>query len=180
MAHSRSRSRQGSQRSTRRETAWEQGPGAGTLVSISSSSKTILGTAFEPAVPGLTIVRIRGNLQAYLKTASAGDSGFHCAVGIGIVTTDAFSIGVTAMPGPLSDIFWDGWLFHQIFDIFAASGTIADNFNLGLAVERFEIDSKAMRKFRTNMTVFAMLETVEGGTATMSVRVGSRMLLKLP
>ena len=45
--------------------------------------------------------------------------------------------------------------------------------------QTFEIDSKAMRKFDSDMVMYLAWEATEVGTATMSVTAGSRILLKL-
>jgi len=167
------------QRTARRRGEWDRGPGTGTLLNLSTSSIGILGSGVLFTEGGQTVVRLRGHLQAFLKTASAGDEGFHCAVGVGVVTADAFSIGITAVPDPIGDIAWGGWMFHQFFDLFAPSGTIADSFGGGPVIADFDVDSKAMRKIGINETLFAVVEVVEAGTATMSIRFDSRVYIKL-
>ena len=125
-----------------------------------------------------TIVRIRGSLSAYLTTAGAAGDGFHCAVGIGIVTNEAFAIGQTALPGPLDEADWGGWMYYRFFDLHEGEGA-AVNVN-GLSSLQFEVDTKAMRKWEGNSeTLVAMLQVVEKTAATMETWFDSRILVKL-
>ncbi len=165
---------------TRRQTAWGIGPGGSSPASISSSSVVILGGGSVPLVEGLTIVRLRGSFQAYLKTSDAANGGFHCALGIGLATDEAFGIGTTALPSPISDSEFDGWMYHRWFDIHSFGATIAESMTSGLATIQFEVDSKAMRKQPVGLVLYTVLEVVELSTATMSAFFDSRILAKLP
>ena len=100
----------------------------------------------------------------------------HVAVGIGIVTNEAFAIGATAIPGPISEADWDGWMYHRFFDLHKG---LADTTDGSSAIE-FEVDSKAMRKWDGGAeTLVGMVEAVEAGTASMDVFFDSRVLLKV-
>jgi len=130
-------------------------------------------------------MRTRGELLLYLKSAAAASNGFTGAFGIGLTTSQAFAIGVTAMPGPITDIDWDGWLYHRVFTMFSGdviasvASTDSDIVNANSAVLKLEVDSKAMRKQLEGMTEFCMLETIEAGTGTMQWIFNSRTLLAL-
>ena len=129
------------------------------------------------ATDGLTVVRLRGSLSAFILTATSAGDGFHCALGIGLINEDAFAVGVTTVMDPIADAQWDGWLYHRFFDVHAqtttpGTGSIID------AIQ-FEVDSKAMRKTSEDTIIFAALEVVEQGTATMNLFFDSRMLFKL-
>jgi len=164
------------QTTSRRQTTWELGPGGNTVSTITDSLSTILGAGVSPTNDGLTIVRLRGSLQAYL-TAGTINVGMHCAIGAGIVSNDAFAVGVTAMPDPIADVEWKGWLYHRFFDVHSAGTFDQTDPNVSI---RFEIDSKAMRKLGFNETLFFVVETVEAGAASMAVFADSRVLVKLP
>jgi len=166
----------------RRRTGWEEGPGiqdAGAPVSISGSSSQILGTAQAATTDGLTIVRTRGIIELVQKTATAAGDGFVGAFGIGIASAAAIAVGVTAVPTPITEVEWDGWLYHQFFSVhsFGAQATLDTG---GLVPVRVDIDSKAMRKLDSQEAVYLAFEFVVAGTASMSVFATSRMLLKLP
>ena len=161
-----------------RTVLWAQGPGSVTVTSFSSSTTSVLGLG-QTSLGGVTIVRMRGAFEAHLQTVGSAGDGFHCGVGIGIVTGDAFSVGVGSMPNPLADIDWGGWLYHWIFDLHTPTATIGDGVNSAGAHIRFQIDSKAMRKMKPNETIFGSIQTEEDGAASMGVFFDTRMLFKL-
>ena len=165
-------------KSRRRLTSWAQGPGDQSLTSISTTSFVVLGLGIGLTVPGLTVVRIRGELTLRLTSAGAADNGFVFTYGIGIVSSDAFAIGATVMPNPQDDMSWPGWMWHGFTTFRAASATLAD---LGSAnVVRKVVDVKAMRKLGENEILFAAIDSDESGTATATVSFDSRLLVKLP
>ena len=108
-------------------------------------------------------------------------------MGIGIATLAAVTAGVASVPTPITEAGWDGWLWHMFFQCRAA-GIIdgsamgdTDAVNPTAAAVRFEIDSKAMRKFEdTDLAIYAALEVSEVGTSTMVWSFDSRALFKLP
>jgi len=183
------RSRSVPVRSPRRKTSWQIGPETGTngsAQSITATGSTGASVGAQSAVDGNTLVRTRGELLLTLLAAAAAGDGFIGAFGIGVVTAQAFGIGITALPTPIDEEDWDGWLYHRYFSVVSSSiisDTVssADDFaNAVSAVLRVEIDSKAMRKVPENMTVAAVLQVTEVGTATMTWNFNSRMLIKLP
>jgi len=162
---------------SRRATSWEGSP-EGASGTLSASSSFVFGTAQQAAIAGLTIVRWRGSFTAGLITASAAGHGFDCALGLGIVSENASGIGITAIPTPIADQAWDGWLFHKTFQLFTAFGTTMDPAGIMMNV-RFDLDSKAMRKFKQTDVLVGVLEVVETGTATMRSFLAGRTLVKL-
>ncbi len=124
---------------------------------------------------GLTIIRLRGFTELQLTSVGSPGDGFSGALGIGIVTEAAFDIGISAMPTPVTEVEWEGWMYHQWFSLHASDTA------LDVPPLSFQIDSKAMRKFGSDMTIFAAIETdFEDGAAVLDVRFATRMLLKLP
>ncbi|MBC8547982.1 hypothetical protein H8711_13815 [Clostridiaceae bacterium NSJ-31] len=105
---------------------------------------------------------------------------------MGITTAEAIAVGITAVPTPISDDQWDGWLYHRFFSLVSPSvmngGAAKDTDGVtGVsAAVRFEVDSKAMRKLPENMAVFVVFQVTEVGIATMQFHFNSRILLKLP
>ena len=171
-------------RSTKRKSSWGLGPS--TIGSAMTASGSLVGTTgASPIAEGLTLVRLRGHGYLYLTVASGVNDGFHGAMGIGIVTAKAFTAGIASMPTPVTDLDWDGWLWHQFFCVQSPSAIGAnaaidtDLLIPGPSHYRFEIDSKAMRKFPTDMTLFWALQTTLIGTATVTVLVQTRGLYKL-
>ena len=175
--------------SAKRRIAWGPGPsttGIGGLQSVSASGKTLWGVSAAAVTDGQTIVRTRGELLLFLSTADGVTSGFHGAFGIAKVTAQAVAIGVTAVPGPVTDDDWDGWLYHRFFALSAAdvaTSTLANSGPLQMAAAaaslRMEIDSKAMRKISENESVIGVLEATEIGVSTLRMFGNTRLLVKL-
>ena len=166
-------------RSARRATAWSQGP-ADVGGGASASGSSLWSASVTPAVEGLTLIRTRGIFSVTQATAGVALDGFFGAIGIQMITAEAAAIGITAIPTPLDDENWDGWLFHQYFDVRSATATFADGVNSGGVFARIEIDSKAMRKFPGGSVLVGVTEVVESGTATIETHGSTRMLFKLP
>ena len=170
------RSRGFSQGSARRLVAWDEGPGDSATDTITGSASSVLGAGIVPLVEGLTIVRLRGHLGITLNAATAVGDGYTGAIGIGKVTDAAFAIGITALPTPLTELGWNGWMFHTFFDIRAGlDAALQSNIT-----RQIEVDTKAMRKLEADMTLACIIEVVEQGTAQIEVSFNSRVLAKLP
>jgi len=169
----------GPTRTSRRSTAWGVGPSA-TNIAVSSSTPQLwtLGSVLQLDDKS-TIVRIRGHGLVLLESATAADDGFVGAVGIGIVTTAAFTAGVTAVPTPITEEDWEGWMWHQYISIQAFSATANDIASSLASAQRFEIDSKAMRKQNADETLFGAIELTLNGTAVATFNARTRVLDKL-
>ena len=167
--------------SIRRLTTWNLGP-FGT-VTAAAAGHVVFPTSIQAAVDGLTIVRIRGELLVYLSAADNPKSGFRWAFGMGIVTENAAGIGVTAVPSPIADAGWNGWMVYETgtvraWDPIPATG---NNSNSGSSMARILIDSKAMRKIKlTDVLIGVFAATDETFVATIDADLSSRMLFKLP
>ena len=126
---------------------------------------------------GLTLIRTRGRLTAHFDSTSISDVVL-CAVGLGVYSSDAFAIGQTAMPGPISDGDYD-WIYHHIWtfgpSVAAAESEVAITENINI-----EVDSKVMRKIKPNQTIGWITEslTLSGG-GSMDMSVVARHLFKL-
>jgi len=168
---------------SKRTVTWDAGPSS-TIVSVTGASKNLFTTGIAlNAEAETTIVRTRGEIFMQLDLVTAAGDGFNGAVGLGIVTSDAFGAGTAAVPGPFGDPSWDGWFFHQYWTLrgIAAQSQGADvPINAPGGTLRIPIDSKAMRKFKSNETIFGMIEVaVETGTAGLIFRGDTRQLHKL-
>ncbi len=123
---------------------------------MGDAGATLLASAsFEEPV---TIVRTRGFVS--LRVASvAADVDIVGAIGVGIVSTEAFTAGIASVPEPFSDADWAGWYvwhaFAYRFEFSDASGFNFPNWS-------FEIDSKAMRKVGSNNTLVVVAESFGG------------------
>ena len=164
--------------SRRRRTGWEPGPFT-TSLSLTAAGKTAWSTTQEFLEDGLTVARIRGSLS--LTVSSVGSRFDHfdaIAFGIGIASVQAIGIGATALPGPLSEIDWEGWIYHTIQS--GMRGTALSPLGDAAGFVRVDIDTKAMRKVGTNQAIFGMVEAeVETGVVDVRVEGRTRMLLML-
>ncbi len=162
--------------SARRRTGWSIGPcTADSPVSVSASFSAVVSVE---ATQVITLARIRGMYELYLTSSvsSVGD-GFRGAMGMCRVQEEQIAVGITAIPLPLTDEDWDGWLWHEYWHLH--SPTTA--FDGAAAVfTRGVIDSKAMRKFSPSESLAWVIEGFENGVATMEFSMCSRALEMLP
>ena len=176
MAHRGSRSRFLQVRAQKRAVSWSEGP-TGTH-SITANQSTLFTTG-QQALVDLTVVRIRGELLLGLGAVDALLSGFpRIAFGLCNVTENAFNAGVTSIPTPLTDIAWDGWMYHWVGSLRAIANATLANAE-GLTNMRLVVDTKAMRKMHATDVTCAVIETAgEVGTVTLAADLSSRMLDK--
>jgi len=135
----------------------------------------IIGSGIVLASGAATFIRLRGLLDWFLVSSTSAGDGFFGAFGVGVVATPAFTAGAASLPGPITEADWDGWLYHTFVSIHEGSPDGPGN----AGDQRIEVDSKAMRKADGDMTLVAVLEIVEIGTASASLFFDSRMLVKL-
>jgi len=181
------RSRSGFHRgqSSRRLTAWSEGVGGTAETAVTSVTPQFLGDSLEPGIPGLTLIRLRGELLISLTQASAAKDGMIGAVAIGIATKAAILAGVVSVPTPITEQDSENWLWYQAFAVVCPTiGTgVSDGVSSASTSASFRvtIDSKAMRKLPEEMALYAMIEVgSELGAAAVSVFLDTRALFKLP
>lgn len=165
--------------SNRRKVGWSVGPGGTSLASAVVSGSAIVGSLSSATTDGLTLVRTRGRAIYKIQSFNAAGDAFTGAFGIGIVTAEAAAVGITAMPIPITDSAWDGWLFHTYLQLVAGDKTAGD-VDFTAATQIIDIDSKSMRKMRAGDTLYMAHELVETGTVDMDFVADSRVLFKLP
>ena len=178
MAHSRGFARGRQFGSSRRQTGWSVGPGDELATTITAAGSTLIGTAIVATTDGTTIVRIRGFLRAFLNNATSNGDGFQGAFGIGIASLAAVTAGVGSVSTPITEIGSDNWLFWHVLSLHAAEAseaTFGDE-----TMQDIVVDTKAMRKAPTDLAIYAAVEVVEIGTASMTMFFDSRSLAKLP
>ncbi len=163
---------------SRRKVTWGVGPRG--VVAKSSDGAALFPIAVQQSLDDTTLIRIRGECLLALDTTGAALEGFS-RIGIGIcnVSSNAAGVGVTAIELPLTDMAWDGWIWHWVGSLFTV-GTTPTDAN-GSAVVRIPIDNKAMRKIHAFDTLVASIETLEEvGTAQMQAVLNTRVLDMLP
>ena len=129
-------------RGARRGTDWSASAVATGFGGLAASTAAI-SQGFVPTVGGETLIRTRG-LFSWRSDQLASSEGLVGAVGIAVVTEQAFTVGITAVPHPHTDAAWGGWLWHSYFasqiDVSSAVGFTQDG------AHQLVVDSKAMRK----------------------------------
>ena len=180
MARFRARTFGVNSRGPRRETSWEDGPGGTVRTNLTAIGPSIIGAGSQVTVDGLTLVRTRGRFVIKMATAAAALDAAVGAFGICVVEQNAFAIGVTAVPTPITDADWDGWIDWTPVSLETAaviSGT--SDSGAGVILD-YVVDSKSMRRLKLGDAVIGVFEwTVETGTVQLSVYLDSRILVKL-
>ncbi len=156
-------------RASRRLTEWIAPANQG-YVGVATGGAT-LNSSFSFDDPE-TIVRTRGQISI-IPTSVAADADFVGAVGIGIVSNEAFAAGVGSIPEPFTDADWGGWFVWRSFsyhlEFSTAVGIQFPNWN-------FEVDSKAMRKAGSNEVAVIIAESQVGA---FQISTPLRLLSKL-
>jgi len=164
----------------RRKVGWDGGPSS-TTTALTAAGASLWSIGSLVGSDGGTLVRTRGQFSAFLSVVGAIQDGFvNGAVGIGVVSENAFGVGITAVPHPLTDDSWDGWLFHRYMGQMRGSAT-TELFRFPMEAFRWEIDSKAMRKLKETDVIVGVTELgTLIGAATVIYQADTRMLIKLP
>ena len=162
--------------SLKRKTTWSLGPVG--QIAKTGTGPLLIPTGAQSLLAAQTLIRTRGEVLLFLSSVDASLTGMSGAVGICIVSENAFNAGIGSIPDPTADIAWDGWLWYSIFNVFASGATIATD--TGPVHQRLLIDSKAMRKIKQTDVVCAVVGVdSEVGTAVMQVKLNTRLLSKL-
>ncbi len=125
------------------------------LTTVAGTVKVGGALGFELLEPAATIVRTRGELV--LGMATALDARMHGAFGLINVSADATAVGITALPGPLTDgeLDWHVWVPLNLWSVDAAEDAA------GILQNRIiPFDSRGMRKIKSGSTVVGILEIV--------------------
>ena len=174
------RSHRGFSQVPRRNKGWEEGPGGSGVNSLSTGVGALIQSGAQVLTDGATLLRLRGRFLAFLTATDSIAGGFVGAFGIGIVALPAFAAGAASVLTPLTEQDWDGWLFWSPVYCKTVTATIGDAINTPLLMDRFEIDSKAMRKLRQDDVIYGAFEATETGVSVISVTFDTRALLALP
>ena len=143
MAHSRGR---------RTDKAWVILPGD--MIQSSATGTKLFAGSIAFSSPG-TILRCRGRISGtFDETAQVGDF-LTTTFGLGIVSTDAATLGATAMPDPSGDGDYP-WLWWETMDL--RSSVAAAPTAYGPSAKELEIDTKAMRRVKPGQSLVMVME----------------------
>ena len=176
------RSFQRSHSSQKRLTTWDSGPQL-SRTAFAGTGKTLWTSGIVLANEAkATLIRTRGEFLFTLDLCTNAGDGMLGAIGLGIVSDEAFAVGASACPDPYDQPEWPGWFWHTYFNIFgvaaqSAGQDVARNLNADL---RIPIDSKGARKFSQGETMIGVVGVqIETGTVSLTGSCDTRMLFKL-
>jgi len=136
-------------------------------LTVPTESKILLGSFFPGTAFEETLVRTRGVLSIGSDQAAASEEQVG-AFGLIRITDAAFAIGITAIPGPVTDGDDDGWV---VWVPFSQHSTKIPS---GIPSVQYTIDSKAQRIVREGQRLAVVLENF--GDFGLDVSVSMRAL----
>ena len=139
------------------------------------TAATNLGGGLEFAVPA-TVLRCRCRIGAYFDASMQAGDVMGIALGLGIVSSDAFDAGAASVPDPNVEAEYP-WLWWGMTML--GSEITLGHEEYGQHSQVFEVDTKAMRKVKPRETLCWILQrTLAVGSPTTIVRIGvSRVLI---
>ncbi len=161
-------------RTQKRATTWLDVPITSTNFTGIGGTLLVSLTALELAKRPFTIVRAHLEMQLSSDQAVASEIMLG-AIGFAVVSDQAFGVGVTAVPTPVTDAESDLWFLHKYF---------MSNFNLGTGVgfqepssRSYTLESKAMRKVNDDQDVVLVAE-LGSPSQGFNLQVAGRVLIK--
>jgi len=146
----------------RSPTDWD---GTNSSLTLGASSK-LLAFGFVPiaGVGHETCVRIVGEMFVETSAPTAVDV---VVLGAAVVSDQAFTVGITAVPDPITEIGDDMWTFINPLTMASTAQK-----------QRKTFDSRAMRKIEEGQTLAFVWATGAGTGASVKVGVYLRVLFK--
>ncbi len=132
-----------------------------------ASDTTALAGGLSFLAPG-TILRIVGGGGLFRFDADKQiDDSLTITLGIGIVSTDAFTAGAASMPDPDDEVAYP-WLWWTSFTLDSQVAAASDD--AGGSLYRVPpIDSKSMRKFKPSQTLTTIIQTTGAAGAPQTI-----------
>ena len=135
------------------------------LVTVVGIAKAAGSVSIASGELPVTLVRTRGRWQTDVAAVAArGIDRF--VMGMIVVSADAFAIGVTALPGPITDSENDWIVWSPLMNVHGSTVTSAREFT-----DRADLDSRGMRKLKEGDILAVMFE-VESDTAGTTWDIG--------
>ena len=141
-----------------------------------SGEATAIGNPRDFTAPA-TVLRVRSTITAYFdESVQVGDE-LNFTFGLGIVSTDAAALGLTAVPDPASDVEypWLWWGTMCLQSVLAAGGERP----WGMTAQILHVDTKAMRRVKPKESILWVIQsTGQVGSPVTNVQIHqSRMLI---
>ena len=136
-------------------------------------------SAITSFIDAATLLRFRGYIQAIMdSTVQVGDR-IVLTFGLGIVSTDAATVGATAVPDPGSDPDYP-WLWWGEMNLESEwVRTSATDGAWGPSAQRIEVDSKAMRRVKPKESLLWVVQasSTVGAPVTLVTMGSTRFLI---
>jgi len=144
-------------------------------VSVAANSKVLLG-GFTPNLATIdeTVLRTVGVISVETDTIANAESQIG-AWGMILVSDVAFGIGITAVPGPITDASDDGWFAYQAI---AQSTGVATSVGARLNSVQYMLDSRAKRIVEEGQTVAVVVQNAHA-THAFNITVVLRLLAQI-
>ena len=169
----------------RRRTAWSGQSGERVTV---SSGATVVGPGLAPnaidPIKEVTLTRTRCEINVLFADDAGPQDAQLFAIGLAVVSTDAATLGATAMPDPFDEPGFP-WVWY-CSSVLTRSGTASTDSKpedaWGLSARHYDVDSKAQRVIRPSETLIWVIQTANVvGNESLFVDFGTqRYLFKLP
>ena len=155
---------------------WAGSGAAADFISVPAASKVLLGSFVITSGSDETVLRTVGHI-AIASDQAAGNELQLGSFGMILVSDTAIALGITAIPGPVTDIDDDGWFVYQSFGqelrFFSGVGVEA-NF-----ATPYPIDSKAKRRVENGRNVALVVENAHA-THAFDIQFSVRVLTLTP
>ena len=122
------------------------------LVTVVGVAKAVGSVGIASGEAPVTLVRTRGRWQTNIAAVAARGID-RIVFGMIVVSSDAFAIGVTALPGPISDPENDWIVWSPLMNSHGTDTAQDVEFN-----DRVELDSRGMRKLKLGDVLAVMFE----------------------
>jgi len=128
-----------------------------------------------PTIDTITAVRVLLDLTASTDPAASTELDVRIDVGIGVVNTEAFNVGVTAVPNPANEAEYPprGWLYVATRRVTLQNPGVAGALRLDGV---FHADVRSMRKVDKGILFILAKNTVISDTGTVRIVGRSRVL----
>jgi len=137
---------------------------------LAADTKVILGSFVLSTQFDETVLRTRGGFMVHALLTTPPNLAI-AAVGMIVVSEDAFAAGIGSVPGPITDIGNDEWFFWQpLANTFDAAGGLGGG-------TWYEFDQKGKRIVREGNRIVLVAEgVITPGTETLTVAGFVRIL----
>ena len=137
------------------------------VVPIVGVAKALGSFGVAAGVIPVTLVRTRGRVQARMDALPAAVFITRIVMGIIVVSADAFAIGFTAVPGPISDSEND-WVLWEPLMLLGTPSALPEGDS---RFDKVTYDSRGMRKLKEG-DILAVVFEVESDVAGGSIDIG--------